>query len=77
MLLAAVLPLASIALAIVGIINLKDAITIALAGSLGLLIIWSVLSSQAFKAGRIGTVVLAILELTVGLVVISLKAVGH
>jgi hypothetical protein len=78
LLLAAVLPIASIGLAIVRLVSLDTAVNIAIGLSLLLLFVWSLWSAKAFRTNRFGTLVIASLELAIGVGIVALKmSIGH
>jgi hypothetical protein len=73
---AALFPVFMATLALVHIISLSLALDIAVGGLVLLLVAWSLLSAKAIKAGRFATMVLAGVELLIGLMVIGLKLVS-
>jgi hypothetical protein len=75
LLFAAAFPLLTIGMAGTGFIELTNAINLAIAASLLLLLSWSLLSARAIRAGKLSTLVLAVTELGIGLAIVSLKMV--
>ncbi|HVQ44119.1 MAG TPA: hypothetical protein VMT30_04110 [Candidatus Saccharimonadia bacterium] len=75
---AAAFPLLTIALSALGFISLSVAVDVSIGASLLLLLGWSLLSARAVGAGRLATLVVAAIELAIGLAVVWLKmTVGH
>ena len=75
---AAVFPIFVHLFALGGFISVRLAIDISLASLVFLLVAWSLLSAKAMHAGRLATIVLAGIELLVGLTIIGLKLwAGH
>ncbi len=72
---AAIFPIFVTTLALIGITSLQVAVNIALASLVLLLISWSLLSAKVLKAGTLATLLLAGVELLIGLIVIGLKLV--
>jgi len=78
LLFSALLPLLTVASALVGLISLSVAVDLAIGFSLLTLLAWSLLSARSMKASRLTTLFVASLDLAVGLAVVGLKAViGH
>lgn len=70
---AAALPLFINILALVHIIPVALAVEISIAGMILLLVVWSLLSARALNAGKLATLILAGVELIIGLLIIGLK----
>lgn len=78
LLFSAVLPVIFVSLAIIDIISLSLAIDMAIGFSLLTLLAWSLLSARSVKASKLTTLLVASLDLAVGLAVVGLKAIlGH
>jgi hypothetical protein len=78
LLLAAVFPVFLMLLAFIHVLSLPLAVNLAIGSSLLLLVGWSLLSARAMKVGRLGTLVLAGVELAIGLAIVALKlSVAH
>jgi hypothetical protein len=73
---AALFPVFMATLALIHVISLVLAMDIAVGGLVLLLVTWSLLSAKAIKAGRFATIVLASVELLIGLMVIGLKLIA-
>ncbi len=73
LLLAAALPFAMIFLAEFDLISVRTAINLAIAASFALLLGWSLYSARAFKVSRAHTLMIAVLELAIGIGVVALK----
>jgi len=75
---AAAFPMVMILFAATGVWGLATAINVAIGASFLLLVGWSLMSARALKAGRSLTLIIAAVELGVGLAIIGLKtAVEH
>lgn len=70
---AAAFPLLVTLLAFIHIMPLVTAVNISVGSLLFLLVAWSLLSARALNAGKFATVVLAGIELLIGLLIIGLK----
>jgi len=75
---AAVFPLFLVGLAYIHVISLSLAIDLAIGASMLLFIGWSLLSAKALHTKRLNTLIIAGIELAVGLAIVWLKlTIGH
>lgn len=74
---AALFPIFVNTLALFNIISLPLAVDISIASMILLLVSWSLLSARALNAGKLATVILAGVELLIGLLIISLKLIAN
>ncbi len=71
-------PLIMLSFAMLELIKLSTAINISLAGSLLLLVVWSIHASRTLKVKKVPAFLLVVAELSIGLAVVALKlALGH
>jgi len=78
LLFAAVLPLLSLLQSALGLLALSDAVNLAIGLTVFPMIVWSLLSAKAIRAKRLPTLVIAGIELLIGLAVVLLKIkLGH